>query len=214
MLVNDRLLRHWRVCNREIAKEVPLSSLPGPPVARDAETTRARLLTAAMSLFAERGFAQAGVREIAAKAGVNASLVARYFGSKEALFRAALEAAVVMEPVLPANPRHMGQRVSAIFADMAGAPNPLAMIILSAADPAARAISIEVLERRVLLPLAAYLGPPHAEARAAQLQILWSGFLTARQLLPLAPLEDPHLPAMLQWLARQTQAIVDEGLAG
>ncbi len=164
-----------------------------------------------MELFAARGFGQAGVRDIAAQAGANPALVVRYFGSKEALFRAALETAMVMDPVLEIERARLGERIAELFSGAQFAPNPLSMILLSVADPAARAISIEILEERVIAPLAAYLGPPDAEARAARLNILWSGFLTARQLLPLSALADARLPPMLTWLAEQTQAIVDAG---
>lgn len=41
---------------------------------------------AATRLFAERGFAMTGVRDIAAEAGVNPAIVIRLFGSKEGLF--------------------------------------------------------------------------------------------------------------------------------
>lgn len=118
---------------------------------------------------------------------------------------------MIMEPVLGVERCHLGERIARLFAGAGNAANPLSMIILSAADPSARAISIEVLERRVIAPLAVYLGPPDAEARAARLNILWSGFLIARQLLPLSPLSGSRLPSMLRWLAEETQAIVDQG---
>ncbi|MEU1628899.1 TetR family transcriptional regulator [Streptomyces sp. NPDC020096] len=57
-----------------------------PKRARDAQATRRALLDAAASLFAERGFERATVRDIAARAGVNQALLFRYFGSKKALF--------------------------------------------------------------------------------------------------------------------------------
>ncbi|WP_370622901.1 TetR/AcrR family transcriptional regulator [Streptomyces tsukubensis] len=53
--------------------------------ARDASATRARLLDAAATLFAERGYERATVRDIAARAGANQALIFRYFGSKRAL---------------------------------------------------------------------------------------------------------------------------------
>src|SRR3546814_3115503 len=50
--------------------------------ARDADRTRQAILDAAQQVFAEKGFAEAGVRDITARAGVNPSLVSRYFGGK------------------------------------------------------------------------------------------------------------------------------------
>ncbi len=51
---------------------------------------RERILSAASSEFALRGFAGARIERIAASAGVNKQLLFHYFGSKEGLFRAAL----------------------------------------------------------------------------------------------------------------------------
>jgi AcrR family transcriptional regulator len=48
------------------------------------------LLEAATALFGERGFDGATTREIAELAGVDATLIARYFGSKTGLYLAAL----------------------------------------------------------------------------------------------------------------------------
>lgn len=54
------------------------------------EQTQGRLLQAAVEVFAERGFKDATVRDICARAGVNAASVNYYFRSKEALYREAL----------------------------------------------------------------------------------------------------------------------------
>lgn len=48
-------------------------------------TARARIRDAALKHFAERGFAQTTVREIARTAGVSPGLIRHHFGSKEAL---------------------------------------------------------------------------------------------------------------------------------
>ncbi len=201
----------FKYATGRIGNEVTISLHKENALARDADVTRSRIMAAAISHFSEYGFGQTGVRDVAALASASPALVVRYFGSKERLFRAALESAMIMEPVLGVERCHLGERIARLFAGAGNAANPLSMIILSAADPSARAISIEVLERRVIAPLAVYLGPPDAEARAARLNILWSGFLIARQLLPLSPLSGSRLPSMLRWLAEETQAIVDQG---
>ena len=53
---------------------------------RGAAATRQAILDSAREAFARLGYEGAGVREIAAGAGVTAMLVNRYFGSKEGLF--------------------------------------------------------------------------------------------------------------------------------
>lgn len=50
------------------------------------DLTRDRVLRSALEIFAERGFKEATVREICAKAGVNIASVNYYFRSKEALY--------------------------------------------------------------------------------------------------------------------------------
>jgi AcrR family transcriptional regulator len=56
----------------------------------DAGASRAALLEAARELFDEVGYERATTREIGARAGVDPSLIARYFDSKEGLFLAAI----------------------------------------------------------------------------------------------------------------------------
>ena len=58
---------------------------------RNAEQTRQRILLAARSLFAKGHYESVGTREIAAKAGVNVTLINRYFGSKKKLFAAVVD---------------------------------------------------------------------------------------------------------------------------
>jgi AcrR family transcriptional regulator len=58
----------------------------------DAAATRRAILAAARELFAARGVDGVSVREIAAKAGVNHALVHRYFGAKNEMVAAILQA--------------------------------------------------------------------------------------------------------------------------
>ncbi|MDP9794667.1 AcrR family transcriptional regulator [Catenuloplanes nepalensis] len=73
-----------------------MSDLDAPvtPRRRDAARTRRLLLDAARLRFIRDGYAATTVRDIADDAGVNVSLISRYFASKEGLFEACLGAAV------------------------------------------------------------------------------------------------------------------------
>ena len=53
----------------------------------DGQETREALLAAAAEEFAEKGFEGASTRGICARAGANAALANRYFGTKESLYR-------------------------------------------------------------------------------------------------------------------------------
>lgn len=58
----------------------------------DDPAARTKILEAAESLFAERGFTGTAIRDIAAKAQVNGAMIHYYFGNKEGLYQAVLGA--------------------------------------------------------------------------------------------------------------------------
>jgi AcrR family transcriptional regulator len=75
-----------------------MTSIP-PPLPDEARKSRSdglasreRLLTAALRLFSERGFAQTSTREIALAASTNIAAISYYFGDKAGLYRAVFEA--------------------------------------------------------------------------------------------------------------------------
>jgi len=75
-----------------VPKRASRSSTPPPRGAKPAPAPE-RILAAALSAFAERGFDGATTREIAAAAGVPQGLVAYHFESKQALWEAAVDSA-------------------------------------------------------------------------------------------------------------------------
>jgi AcrR family transcriptional regulator len=62
------------------------------PVNADADATRRRMLDAAVELFAERGLGSTSVRDVAGAAGVSLAMVSHYFGSKDELYDACVDA--------------------------------------------------------------------------------------------------------------------------
>lgn len=68
---------------------------PGNPGTREA------ILDAARTSFAQRGFDGSTIRGIAGTAGVDPALVHHYFGSKDQLFLAAMQAPIDPRELLP-----------------------------------------------------------------------------------------------------------------
>jgi AcrR family transcriptional regulator len=60
--------------------------------ARNANASREALIDSGRRLFSERGFENTSIRAVAKQAGVDAALIARYFGSKVNLYLATLAA--------------------------------------------------------------------------------------------------------------------------
>ena len=87
-------------------------------------TARARIRDAAIDLFAERGFGQATVRDIAQAAGVSSGLLRHHFGSKDGLREACDEYAMARTAELRAAMLQDGRLSDHAFM---GAVQPVAM---------------------------------------------------------------------------------------
>ncbi len=176
---------------------------------RDSARTRENILKAAQVLFARKGYTTVGVREVAAEAGVNATLIRRYFGSKEGLFRAAVEEFLQVDPFIDGPRAEFGDRAVALLKYGEEIPSALAMMMHATADPDARALCSELMHIRIDQPLADWLGGENAMARAAQINLLWIGYMAARQVLPLPALTGEVVDETRHWLAATIQALVD-----
>lgn len=176
------------------------------PKRRNPEKTRARILAAAFDLFASRGYARTGMREIAERAEVATSLIVRHFGTKAALFEQALINAIYTSGFFIRDKHDFGEKMARLLANNADARIP-AMVVLAIADPESRDIAQKVTREVIIKSLAEWLGPPNAQIRALHMLTLLNGFaIQTRHLMA-----DPLTPDTLRWLARSLQAIVDEG---
>jgi AcrR family transcriptional regulator len=171
------------------------------PRRRNAETTRAAILAAAQQAFAEIGYPAAGIRHIAALAGVDSALVQRYFGSKAGLFEAALSAAIPIFEPADLRQADFGPRLMAEFLTGGFGLRAQALITLSTGDAEARAISAKVLKARVIGPLSAVMEPPDAEARAMRLVMLSTAFLLYTRQVPVMTPEDAVANGTSDWLS-------------
>ncbi|GAA3558803.1 TetR/AcrR family transcriptional regulator [Nonomuraea rosea] len=109
---------------------------------RDREATRERLLETARVRFAREGYDATSVRDIAGDAGVDATLIFRYFGSKKQLFDAATAAPEIPHDLLDGPPEELVARMvrSVVFADWTayGGEHPLVAMLRSSAHEDAR----------------------------------------------------------------------------
>jgi AcrR family transcriptional regulator len=176
---------------------------------RDASRTRQKILAAAQQAFAQMGYAQAGIRDIAAIAEVNSALLLRYFGSKAGLFEAALIEAMRSDEVFAGDRNRLGERLARLFLDRRLEIRPPAIIGLSLGDPEAREVAARVAEKHVITPLARWLGPPDAHARALQIFMLAMSFVAYSRQLPLISARRSCEKRVAAWLAKTLQQVVD-----
>jgi AcrR family transcriptional regulator len=173
---------------------------------RNAAQTKDRILVAAQQAFSHAGYARAGLREIAAEAGVTSSLVVRYFASKSGLFEAALIWTIDRYSFFSWEKDGFGEAMTRLLVEK-DSIDIAVMLVLGLADPEAQAVVNRVSRTHMLSPLVTWLGPPHAVERAESLFALLTGYVIRGRGIG----EREISPAAASWLAGILQAIVDEG---
>lgn len=180
--------------------------------ARTAETTgpgaRERILEAARTEFAERGYDRTSIRGIAKRAAVDAALVHHYFGTKDEVFAAAIEVsfepALVIPAVLAGGTDGLGERLARYFIGVWENPAtraPLLAIMRSALthEAAAKVLRGFVL-RRLLERVAETLDVPDPTFRAELAASHMIGIAMLRYVIkaePLASAEPEKIVAMV-----------------
>jgi AcrR family transcriptional regulator len=144
--------------------------MTAPTRRRDASRSRDLLLEAGRSLFAERGFDRTTTRDIGERAGVDPALIARYYGSKTALYIAVLHADSA-DSALPdlLDP----ERMAGLLARLSRGPGPIFQAAVRAhPDPDVQTTVRAELHARLVDPLrdrfsAAGLDRPQLRAEVA-----------------------------------------------
>jgi AcrR family transcriptional regulator len=175
---------------------------------RNAAATREAILASARMAFAERGYDGAGVREIAAGAGVTAMLVNRYFGSKEQLFAEAIAAANASPTIATAAVLASASPGEAIARALVGITRqgdaPLEgfkMLVNSASSPRAAEIGRGVIEAGHYATILGALSGPDREQRAALVLAMVAGVQMMRQSIGLTPLAEADPETLVRLLA-------------
>ncbi|MFJ8225556.1 TetR/AcrR family transcriptional regulator [Streptomyces griseus] len=181
---------------------------PSRSAASEGPDARTRILAAARTEFAERGYDKTSIRGIARAAGVDGALVHHYFGTKDEVFAAAVEVtfepALVVHTVLGGPPEGLGERLARFFLSVWEDPatrSPLLAILRSAlTHEAAAKVLREFVLRRLLERIAAELDVPDAIFRAELAASHMIGIATLRYMIraePLASADPEEIVAMV-----------------
>ena len=155
------------------------------------------VLAAARATFAERGFDGASIRAIATAAGVDPALVHHYFGNKDKLFLAAVEAPVDPDELLPGvldgGRDALGANIVATLLrvwDGPARPAGLALLRSAMGNEWTAKLLREFLVARVLRRVIGSLDLPAAEgeARGALVASQLAGVAFTRYVLRLEPI--------------------------
>jgi AcrR family transcriptional regulator len=119
---------------------------------RNAADSRQRLLEAADELFSEKGYDRTTVREVGQRAGVDPAMIARYFGSKAALYLASLRRDTVPASTQPLD-LSSEQSVYGLLERVGNRPTPtLYAAVNPHQDPDLQSAAITVLNHRMVCP--------------------------------------------------------------
>lgn len=160
------------------------------PFTHRSEASRTAILTAARRLLAERGYEGATIRAVAAEAGIDPSMVMRYYGNKDGLFAAAVDLELRMPDPAGWPRAEVGARLARHIVDRwegAIADELIIMLLRSVGTNKAAAESLRtVLDRQVAAFVERLDGErPQARRRAGLLASQVLGIALGRYVLEL-----------------------------
>ena len=179
---------------------------PGPTTTRDA------IAQAARRQFAELGYDRTTLRGIAGEAGVDAALVVRFHGSKEALFREvmALPPAVAeaMAGLADGPTESVGRRLAEVIVGMLEDPRSRSVVIgrirSASSHPEAAALVRETVTRDIGR-LAAAVTDDEPETRAVLVGSQIVGLALARYVVRVEPLVSLPAADVIDYIAPTLQ---------
>jgi AcrR family transcriptional regulator len=187
------------------------------------QDTRQSILDAARRVFAEKGFDKASIRAIAAAAEVDPALVHHYFGTKDKLFLASMNAPINPAEAIPQaldGPRDQaGERLVRLVLTVWDSPAGTAALgmfrsALSNEWTARllREFVITQILRKAVAELA--LDPAEAPMRSALVATQMAGLMTTRYVLKVEPVASAPHEALVQAIGPNVQRFLTDPLPG
>lgn len=185
------------------------------------------ILAAAREVFAERGYDNTTIRAVAATAGVDPALVHHYFGPKQQLFAAAVQAPVQAEDILPELLRdgsddHLGERVVGtvlkLWEHPASGPSLRAMLRSAVTTNLSAKLLREFfavhIVRRLVPDLGLRVDPAEIPLRASLVASQLFGLALARYVLAIEPLASTPRDQVVSAVAPTVQRYLAGPLPG
>ncbi|MEV6049397.1 TetR family transcriptional regulator [Streptomyces xanthochromogenes] len=174
---------------------------------RTSGATKAAILDAARERFAADGYERATIRAIARDAGIDPSMVMRYYGNKEGLFAAATEIDLRLPrpDTLPAD--GLGAALVAHFLDRWEDDDVLTALLRVGVTNAAGAERVRAVFTGQMVPVVAGVcpDPDDAPRRAALVSSQILGMAIARYVLRFQPAVAMSRDDVIAWLAPTVQ---------
>jgi AcrR family transcriptional regulator len=182
------------------------------PRPRNAEATRAAILSAARERFARYSYDDVGMRDIAGDVGVDAALVSRYFGSKEDLFITVLDQCGDGANLMEGDRATFGDRVAreAIFGNRNDGSLEHLLVLLRSIGSAK---AIELVRRTAhecfFGPFEDWIGGPDAAVRARLAAAIIMGMEVSREITGGQTLSPEECERMHARMSAILQDIID-----
>jgi AcrR family transcriptional regulator len=171
--------------------------------ARRSDRTKAAILAAARERFAADGYAKATIRAIAAQAGIDPSMVMRYYGSKEKLLAAAASFELELPDLSAIAPTSWGDVVAHHLVNRWERNDTLVALLRVATTQDFAAARMRAIFADQVAPLVARIEPDPAlaTARSGMLATQMLGLALTRYVLELPPVVALTPDELAAWLA-------------
>ncbi|MCW2874782.1 TetR family transcriptional regulator [Actinacidiphila oryziradicis] len=181
--------------------------------------TRERILAAARTEFADRGYDKTSMRSIAKAAGVDPALVHHYFGTKEQTFGAAVELTFAPAFAGPdavfGAPEGIGERVARFMLgiwESTPTREPILAVLRSAfTNESAAEVFRSMLTRRILARVAGELDVPEPELRVQLAAAQLLGVAVLRHVLKVEPIASADFDDVVAMIAPTLQGYLTAG---
>ncbi|HEY2203652.1 MAG TPA: TetR family transcriptional regulator [Pseudonocardia sp.] len=176
------------------------------PFTERSESTRTAIVSTARRLFADRGYQGTTIRAVAAEAGIDPSMVMRYYGNKEGLFAAAVDIDLGLPSAADLPRDRIGEAIAGhVLRRWEGelADELIILLLRSACTNETAAEQLRQVFQRQVLPLVREISgdAPDADRRAALLGTQVIGLAMCRYVLRLPSMVAMDRPTLVASLA-------------